>query len=291
MANTLIRPTVIARLSLAILRHNLVLGGLVNRDAEADFAGSLGDTVNIRKPASLTARRYNRGAGQPIVLDDITESSVPVVLNTEPYSAVGITDKELTLDLADFRSQVLEPQVKAVAEDVEAQIAAEAAALTGGLTVEADGSDFHAQVIEAGRLFDVAKVPAEGRILALSANHHAAALLDPDRRLVPYDASGDADALRNATIGMLYGFRVVKVLTLPAAKSVAFHRDAFALVNKAPVVPDGVSFGQSISEQGYALRWIRDYDAAYLRDRSVVSTFSGTKTLDTDRAIAINTAA
>ena len=46
----------------------------------------------------------------PIVLDDIAETSVPVVLDSHPYSAVAVTDEELTLDIADFGVQVLNPR-------------------------------------------------------------------------------------------------------------------------------------------------------------------------------------
>jgi hypothetical protein len=45
---------------------------------------------------------------------------------------------------------------------------------------------------------------------------------------------------------------------------------------RAPRVPDGATFGQSQSYQNISMRWLRDYDAAYLRDRSVLSVFSGT---------------
>jgi hypothetical protein len=44
---------------------------------------------------------------------------------------------------------------------------------------------------------------------------------------------------------------------------------------RAPIVPSGVSFGASESSNGYSLRYIRDYDASVLKDRSIVSTFAG----------------
>ena len=43
----------------------------------------------------------------PIVLDDIAEAPVPVVLTEHPHSAVAVTDEELTLDITDFATRVL----------------------------------------------------------------------------------------------------------------------------------------------------------------------------------------
>jgi hypothetical protein len=45
---------------------------------------------------------------------------------------------------------------------------------------------------------------------------------------------------------------------------------------KAPVVPDGASFGSSQSAFGLAMRWIRDYDFRNVQDRSLVDVYAGT---------------
>jgi hypothetical protein len=50
VANTFLKPTVIARTALGLLERELVLPSLVWRDAVADFAGAQGDTVTIRVP-------------------------------------------------------------------------------------------------------------------------------------------------------------------------------------------------------------------------------------------------
>jgi hypothetical protein len=53
------------------------------------------------------------------------------------------------------------------------------------------------------------------------------------------------------------------------------HASAFGFANVAPDVPAGVAMGASQTFENFALRWIRDYDSAFLRDRSVVSSFAG----------------
>jgi len=44
---------------------------------------------------------------------------------------------------------------------------------------------------------------------------------------------------------------------------------------RAPIVPQGASFGATESSNGFSLRYLRDYDVNTTRDRSLVSTFAG----------------
>lgn len=116
----------IAQVALQTLYRQMVLPNLVWRDFSTQVAGQ-GDTVTIRKPAVLRARRYTaalRTAGTPIVLDDVVETGVPVVLDTHSYSAVAIPDEDAVLEMQNFATQVLAPQTQAVAEDVEDMLAA-----------------------------------------------------------------------------------------------------------------------------------------------------------------------
>src|SRR5690606_4740558 len=117
----------IARVTLAALAEDVVLGQTVHRDFDNEFGGGPGHTVNVRIPASLAARTYaasNRYT-TPITYDDLTESSVPLVLDTILYSAVRLPDEEMTLDIENFAAQVTVPQAEAVAQGLEDAIAAE----------------------------------------------------------------------------------------------------------------------------------------------------------------------
>lgn len=116
----------IAQVALQTLYRQIVLPNLVWRDFSTQVAGQ-GDTVTIKKPATLRARRYTaalRNAGTPITLDDVTEGGVPVTLDTHSYSAVGIPDEDEVLEIQNFATQVLAPQTHAVAEDLEDVVAA-----------------------------------------------------------------------------------------------------------------------------------------------------------------------
>jgi len=290
MANTFLTPEQIAAAAMGLLRRDIVLPATVSRTAEANFRAGSGATVNVRRPGTATARVYTdemRNAGTPITVDEITETMLPIVLDTHIYSAVACTDEQLTLDIASFGAQVLEPQTSVVSESAENRLAQ----VLNGMPVEGtiDAANVHPAIIDARRRLNLANVPQGDRYLVVSADVEAAILTDADRRLVAYDGGGNASqqALREAIIGRLYGFTVLVSNALTPGTAVAYHRDAFTFALRAPVVPDGATFGQSVADRGVAMRWLRDYDAAFLRDRSIVSVFAGARVLDDNRAVKL----
>lgn len=74
MANTFLTPDIIAREALMQLRNNAVMAQLVHRDYSSEFAGAVGDTISIKKPASFVAKEF----GTEIELQDATEGSIDV---------------------------------------------------------------------------------------------------------------------------------------------------------------------------------------------------------------------
>lgn len=289
MPQVFLKPETIAAVALERLRREIVLPRLVTPMGLADFRGAKDDTVNVRVPAILNAREYEwRTRTQPIVVDVIEELSIPVALDKHVYSAVQVTDEELTLDIVSFTAQVLEPQVIAVAEKLEALIAD---SIEGATFAAADidyvedangeGAPFYKALVEARKTLNNAKVPLNNRFVLVGANVEAAALKEDAFRKV--DESGSTDALRRASLGTVAGFSIFTSLAIDPDFAVAAHRSAFAFANVGPAVPAGVAFGSSQSEAGLSMRWIRDYDAQYLRDRSVLSSFAGAASVNDGR--------
>lgn len=285
MANSYLKATRIAAAALGLLEREIILPALVWRDAGGDFAGAFGDTISLRVPSRTTARtRTFRGARPTasegngvIVMDELTETKVDVSLDTAPYSAVPITDEELTLDIVNFGEQVLRPQVRAVAEAVENAIAAEMTSATypTGHTVTLDTAEPYNSVVDARVALNKANVPMTDRFIVVGADMEGVFL--KSEHLNRVDQSGTDSMLRQATIGRLAGFEAVVVSNaLPANVGFAFHRTAYVLSMRAPVVPDGVTFGRSQTFESLALRWLRDYDFRNVQDRSLVDTYIGT---------------
>ena len=286
MANSFLKPEVIAATALGLLQREIVLPRLVWNDAVSDFAGAKNDTVSIRVPGRLQAREYGwrNNRASEIVLDELTETKIDVTLNHDIYSAVAVTDEELTLDIRDFGVQVLSPQTYAVARAVEDLLVTTIEGATYATTITVDPSDPWGGAVDARTALNKAEVPRDGRTLLVGADFEAAMLKQDLLKRV--DESGSDDALREAMIGRYAGFNVVGSNAIDPGTAYAFVRSAFIFAMRAPMVPSGVVFGQSMSDQGIAMRWIRDYDATRLRDRSVLNTFIGSAVVMDNAAAA-----
>lgn len=290
MANAFLKAERIISQGLGLLQRELILPRLVVRYGKADFAGAKNDTINIRIPSLLAGREYEwRTRSAPITVDELTETTIDVKLDKHVYSAVAVTDEELTLDITSWGEQVARPQIRAVAEKLETYIATamEGADFAHSATYEpgdgsADDTSFYKAAVEARKYLNQENVPAAGRVILLGSNVEEAALQSP--HLIKVNEAGSDSALRDATIGRIAGFTVIgNVNSVDPDFAVAMHPTAFALGNVAPEVPDGATTGATQTFDSLALRWIRDYEANYLRDRSVYSSFAGTASVEDGR--------
>ena len=295
MANTFLKPEKLIAQGLGLLQRELLLPRLVVRRGIADYQGAKNDTINIRIPSILKGREYEwRTRNTAITTDDLKEYSVPVTLDKHPYSAVGITDEELTLDIVDWGEQVARPQIRAVAELLESYIATAMVNANYRHTVsyeqqnpDVEGKDyaFYRAAVKARKYLNQENVPAAGRKLLVGANVEEAAL--NSAHLIDVNTSGDESVLRDAVIGRVAGFEVIgNCNSIDPDFAVAFHPTAFALGNVAPVVPDGAKAGATLEFESLAMRWIRDYDSDHLRDRSVYSSFAGSTSVEDGRNLA-----
>jgi hypothetical protein len=292
VANAFLKAEKIISQGLGLLQRELILPRLVTRYGKSDFVGAKNDTVNVKIPAILQAREYEwRTRTAPITYDELEEFTIPVTLDKHPYSGVAVTDEELTLDIASWGEQVARPQIRAVAEKLESYIAdemenatyANSVTYTPPASPSADDLSFYSTLVEARQILNTANVPAAGRVALLGANVEASAL--QSAHLVKVNEAGSDSALRDAVIGRIAGFTVIgNVNSVDPDFAVAFHPTAFAFANVAPDVPSGATAGAGLTFDSLAMRWIRDYDPDYLRDRSVYSSFAGTASVEDERA-------
>ncbi|QDQ14326.1 P22 phage major capsid protein family protein [Streptomyces spectabilis] len=274
--------------ALPLLKRQLILSGFIDKQSGADFQGAQGDVLNIRRPAVLAARSeaITRSKSRSIQTDEIVESTIQVKLDTHVYSAVDITDAEATLDVVSFAEQILAPQVESIASDLDLKV-------RDALETLPDLKDANGAVVVIGRdadpelqakkiRFAIPKlrqhlnarhVPVGGRVLLVGSEVEAALINDP--HLTKLDESGTTDALREASIGRLYGFTIVASDVIEPDEMIAVHPTAFKLALIAPVAPQGAAFASSQSANGVAMRYIRDYNSDKAMDRSFLSIYSG----------------
>jgi len=288
MTITTIKAGQIVEAATLLLQREVVLPRLVWTMADANFRGALDDTVTLRVPAVLSSRTRVMRSSDPLVADNLAETSVLVKLATHIYNLLNITDEELTLDIVDFARQVLAPQMRAVAEGMEDVIADALAGATVGVgqTLTFDGTSTtgegaYQMLVKAGAVLNNLKVPRANRVFLAGTNAEAALLNDD--KLVKVNESGTTDALREATITRVAGFTVVGSLAIGPNEAYAFDRNAIAFANVAPALPDGATMKARVALDGLALRYIRDYNPTNATgpvDRSLVDSFVGAASVE-----------
>lgn len=291
MANILWTPDQAARSTLAALRWLTTIPRTVRQDFSGEFVAGRGQTVNVRKPVSAgvahTYTSVERAARTAITFNELTETWVPVVMDTQVYNAIRLPDDFATFNLESLERQVLVPQAESVVDEVTAPLIdeMEAVASAAGLEIALNGANALAVVTKARRVLNARKVPFADRFLAIGSGI-AELLLGLDQ-LTKVNESGSDGALREGIIGRLRGFTVLEDPALADDFGVAYHRDAFAHVTRPSRQPEGAAKSATVAQDGFALRWIQHYNPTQLEDQSVVDTFVGATTLDATRAVSI----
>ncbi|NQE89335.1 P22 phage major capsid protein family protein [Nocardia terpenica] len=302
MPNKFLTPDVLARRSLANLYELTVMLPLVYRDISSDFGPQkVGNTVNVKRPPRFEATKFDRTRG--IVIQDTTESKIPVVLDTIADVSVEVTTEELTLDVEDFDAQILRPAMEAISQKVDRDILS----LRAEVIQQCGTEVFHGgperlwenpeNLIEAGRLLDIANVPAAGRRAVVGPTTKAKWLGKP--LLLHADKSDSTAALRQGSIGQsLIGFDTFwsQNVGQPAPTpepgqpttevGVAFHSSAFAFASAPMELPPGADvFG--VQYKGLAMRVAMDYDIRQKVTIISVDTLYGVTCLDPTRAVLL----
>ena len=120
MANALLTPTAVTREALRILHQKLNFIGNINRtydDSYAKTGAKIGDSLKIRLPNQYSVRTgatLTTGTGL-----DTTESSVTMQVATQKGVDTSFTSADLTMDLDDFSSRILDPAMSVLAANIE----------------------------------------------------------------------------------------------------------------------------------------------------------------------------
>lgn len=118
MANSLLTPTAVTREAQRILHQKLNFVGTVNRQYDDSFAktgAKIGDSLKIREPNKYVVRD-----GATLTAQDTTETSTTLQIATQKGVDLNFTSVDLTLDLDDFSSRILEPAMAVLAANIEA---------------------------------------------------------------------------------------------------------------------------------------------------------------------------
>ncbi|HEY6020885.1 MAG TPA: P22 phage major capsid protein family protein, partial [Candidatus Paceibacterota bacterium] len=122
MANTLLSPTIITREALRVLHQEAVFIGSINRQYDSQFAnagaspsGKIGPSLTIRMP-----NQFSVATGAALQLQDVSEDSQVLTVSTQKHVDFSFGVQELTLTLDDFSKRYIQPAIKVLAANIEA---------------------------------------------------------------------------------------------------------------------------------------------------------------------------
>lgn len=308
LVSTVYPPEIWANESLLVLRDNLVFARLCHRDFENEVAFR-GDTVHTRKPTKGTAKTWGgqtgTDAGEQIEVENLNARDLSIILNTLLYSAFIVEDRDASITIKELVAEYMIPFMDPMAQKVDDDLMTEFCTQTdiAGLTVTAVAYDDVGlaaamntdDIVTARETLNSQQCPTEGRRLIVSNDHEADLLRTA--LFVQADQSGSTEALVNAQLGRKFGFDIYMSQNVPDAvdtdatpQSIAFHRNAIALVTRPLVAPPPSSGAMSAYQalDGVAMRVVTAYDQRYM---GMVTTFSmlyGVALMDRNLGVIIN---
>ena len=244
----------VANAALQLLVRDTMLAGTVWRDpvpAES-FARKANDTVSIYLPAYAVANKRTLRGNNDRVRSVLHERKVDVSLTNDLQVDIALTDENQTLDVRSLTAGVIAPAVGAIVRAYDEELATLMAGATYANDVEWDVTDPYDSLVDARVHLDNASVPATGRFLVLGSQLFADLL--KYKLLVTADTSGSTQTLRNGVVGSVAGFNVLTSAFLAPDEGYAYHQTAYALASRAPVVPEGVAWGNVQSGGGFSIR-------------------------------------
>lgn len=284
-----VKPAVLVEAGVEALSDKLVIANTITkRNDITKFFSSAGDTITQRVKGTLPVRQYapRNDRAQPIITDTYSETTVNVTLDViRPYSAVKLTDEQKDWDFNGGWGDITDAQTETVSQYIEQGV------LTSILTApyervvvakddatglaaakNADQDVYYNMVIEAKKALRLMRTPSEQLVCVVGVDFEEALL--KSNRLVKFQGTGD-NALASATLGTIAGVQFVSSTHIPADQAFMYAPSGFIAFTGTPSVPRSVPFGATASANGWALRWLMDYDTAFLTDRSVFDCYAG----------------
>lgn len=117
MPNTFLTVGMITRETAIVLENECTFTAHVDRTYEKqleDADPKIGYVVNVRLPV-----RSINTTGQGLVLQDLTETSVPVALTTQYQRSFAVTSSDYSQDIDNFRRRFIRPHVISMANQID----------------------------------------------------------------------------------------------------------------------------------------------------------------------------
>lgn len=274
MAVNTIKAEKVVTTALALLERDVVLPATMWRDAAGDFRGAKNDTITVRLPAYAVASKNALRSGAGRSTSNLHERSIDTKLTDRLYFDTLITDEQLTLDILNFSEQVMSPILGALVRSYEDECASLLDSAPYAVELDLNESNPYETFVAARKALNLANVPMSGRTLVYGADVEEH-VLNATTFVRDLAASGDASALRDANTGRIAGFNAIVSNAIDPGAAYVYHRTAFMLNSRAPMVPRGAPWGASMSAGGFALRAVQVFDTDIISDKLAVEGWVG----------------
>jgi hypothetical protein len=232
--------------TLMALENETVLAGLVYRGYSREFVAGRGATVNIRVPTSLTATVVSN----TVNMGTVAESSVAFVLNRLADISMSVTSQDLSLEVADFSEQFIQPMARAQAQLMDLYGALEAANWAGHATV--NGTPAVADIVQCGAVLDAQKAPHSERRLVMGPITKAGYMVLEPFLYAEHLADGGR-AIREAEMGRVLGFDCYMDQNVGQSHTSGAMSDLAGAIKGAGAAGDGTCTVDAITSGGTVL--------------------------------------
>lgn len=143
------------------LYNELVFSKHVSREYDGKFANKgaqIGDTINIRRPG-----RFTVSSGAALSTQDYTETSIPLVINSQKHIDTTFTSIDLTLKVQDFAENIIKPKMMQLANQIDQDGLQTAVVTIGNMAGDGTAPNSAADVLDVGRKLDDFSAPRDGK--------------------------------------------------------------------------------------------------------------------------------
>lgn len=199
---TALTPTAVTRAALAVLHQKLNFVGNINRSYDSSFAKSgakIGDSLKIRLPNEYTVR-----TGASLSAQNVTETSTTLQVATQKGVDLQMTSDDLSLDIDDFSTRILEPAMSVLAANIEADALSMYKDVYNTVDNDTAAISF-LNVLQGRQKLNESLAPMDNNRCALLTPSHSAKLVDALKGLFQ-DSSAIAKQYKEGMMGRTGGF-------------------------------------------------------------------------------------
>jgi hypothetical protein len=274
----ILTPLDIAMETLMALENETVLSGLVYRGYSKEFVSGRGATVNVRVPTALTATVVSN----TVNMGTVAESSVAFVLNRLADMSLSVTSQDLSLEVAEFSEQFIQPMARAHAQLMDLYGANEAANWAGHATVS--GTPAVGDIVQCGAVLDAQKTPLSERRLVMGPITKAGYMVLEPFLYAEHRADGGR-AIREAEMGRVLGFDCYMDQNVNITHTSGAMADLVGAMKGAGAAGDGTATVDAITSGGTVKagdvfkitgydQWFRVSTNATATDATIIVVFS-----------------